>query len=140
MELVDILPILETGQMLDFIEVKSGDVSITEKGYSILAASPRQQKFILKQTLVNLKPFQKLVNLIKQSKTGYVTKQELLEYDYSRSSPSSSSGGDDADDNKCDFANNFDKIIGWGKIALLINYNSDTENIRLRNDDIVANH
>jgi hypothetical protein len=66
LELVDILPILETGQMLDFIEVKSGDVSITEKGYSILAASPRQQKFILKQTLVNLKPFQKLVNLIKQ--------------------------------------------------------------------------
>ena len=66
MELVDILSILETGQMLDFIEVKSWDVSITEEGYSILAASPRQQKFILKQTLVNLKPFQKLVNLIKQ--------------------------------------------------------------------------
>ena len=30
---------------------------------------------------MNLKPFQKLVNLIKQSKTGYITKQELLEYD-----------------------------------------------------------
>ena len=99
MELADTLPILETGQMLDFIEVKSGDVSIIEKGYSILAASPRQQKIILKQTLVNLKPFRKLVNLIKQSKTGYVTKQELLEYNYSRSSPSSSHGGDDADDN-----------------------------------------
>ena len=63
-----------------------------------------------------------------------MTKQELLEYDYPRSSPSSSSGGDDAHDNYCDFANNFDKIIGWGKIALLINYNSDTEIIRLRND------
>ena len=89
LELVDILPILETGQMLDFIEVKSGNVSITEKGYSILAASPRQQKIILKQTLMNLKPFQKLVDLMKQSKTGYITKQELLEYDYSCSSPSS---------------------------------------------------
>jgi len=125
LELVDILPILETGQMLDFIEVKSGDVSITEKGYSILAAGPRQQKIILKQTLVNLKPFQKLVDLITQSKTGYITKQELLEYDYS------------ADD---DFANNFDKIIGWGRMVLLIDYNSDTETIRLRNDDVVANH
>ena len=58
LELADFLPILETGQMLDFIEVKSGDVSITEKGYSILAASPRQQKIILKLTLMNLKPFQ----------------------------------------------------------------------------------
>ena len=36
LELVDILSILETGQMLDFIEVKSWDVSITEEGYSIL--------------------------------------------------------------------------------------------------------
>jgi hypothetical protein len=46
----DILPILETGQMLSLIEVKSGDVSITEKGYSLLAAStPLQQKIILKQ-------------------------------------------------------------------------------------------
>ena len=68
LELDDILRILETGQMLDFIEVKSGNVSITEKGYSILEGSPRQQKIILKQTLMNLKPFQKLVNFIKQSK------------------------------------------------------------------------
>ena len=63
LELADVLPILETGQMLDFIEVKSGDVSITEKGYSVLAAGPRQQKIILKQTLMNLKPFQKLVDI-----------------------------------------------------------------------------
>jgi len=63
---LDILPILETGQMLNFIEVKSGDVSITKKGYSILPASPRQQKILLKQTIMNLKPFKKLVNLIKK--------------------------------------------------------------------------
>jgi len=32
-------------------------------------------------------------------------------------------------------------IIGWGRMALLIDYNSHTETIRLRNDgDIVANH
>lgn len=31
LELADLLPILETDQMSDFIEVKSGDVSITEK-------------------------------------------------------------------------------------------------------------
>jgi len=119
--------------MLDFIEVKSGDVSITEKGYSVLAAGPRQQKIILKHTLMNLKPFQKLVDIIKQSKHRYITKQELLKYDYSCSS---SSGCDNADDNNysCDFANNFDKIIGWGRMALLIDYNSHTETIRLRND------
>jgi hypothetical protein len=140
LELGDIVPILETGQMLNFIEVKSGDVSITEKGYLVLAAGPRQQKIILKQTLMNLKPFQKLVDLIKQSKHEYITKQELLEYDYSCSS---SSGCDNADDKNhlYNFANNFDKIIAWGRMALLIDYNSHTEIIRLRNDgDIVTNH
>lgn len=84
---------------------------------------------------MNLKPFQKLVNLIKQSKTGYITKQELLEHDYSCSSPSSGSGDDAGDD----FANNFDKVIGWGRMALLIDYNSGTETIRLR-DDVVVDH
>lgn len=134
LKLADILPIHETGQMLHLIEVKSGDVSITEKGYSILEASPRLQKIILKQTLMKLKPFQKLIELIKQSRTGYITKQELLEYDYSCSS---NSGGDDADDNNYsyDFTNNFDKIIGWGRMALLFDYKSDTETITLRNDD-----
>ncbi|MFZ0512133.1 MAG: AAA-associated domain-containing protein [Candidatus Nitrosopolaris sp.] len=131
----DILPILETGQMLSLIEVKSGDVSITEKGYSLLAAStPLQQKIILKQTLTNLRPFQKLVDLIKQNKTGYITKQELLEY---YSSSSSSSGSDGDDDSYYDLANNFDRIIGWGRMALLIDYNSDNETIRLRNDEIL---
>jgi hypothetical protein len=38
LELDDILAILETGQMLGFIQAKSGDVSITERGYSILSA------------------------------------------------------------------------------------------------------
>ncbi|MGC2573721.1 MAG: hypothetical protein WA364_19575 [Candidatus Nitrosopolaris sp.] len=36
LELADIFPILEIGRMLNFIEVKSRDVSITERGYSVL--------------------------------------------------------------------------------------------------------
>ena len=39
LELTDIVPILETGQRLDFVEVKFGPVSITENGYSILSAA-----------------------------------------------------------------------------------------------------
>jgi hypothetical protein len=34
---------------------------------------------------------------------------------------------------------NFDKIIGWGRMGLLIAYNSNIETIRLR-DDVVTNH
>lgn len=48
LELDDILAILETGQMLGFIQVKSGDVSITER------ASPHQQKLMLRETLMHI--------------------------------------------------------------------------------------
>jgi hypothetical protein len=111
---------------LGFIEVKSEDVLITEKGYSILSASPRQQKLMLKETLMNLRPFQKLVDLIKQSRTGYITKQELLEYDTSTTPDSESKDVSDKSQSY-DFTNNFDWIIGWGRMALLIDYNSDNE-------------
>jgi hypothetical protein len=101
----------------------------------LAAPGTRQQKIMLKHILMNLRPFQKLIDLIKQSKDGYITKQELLEYEsYSHSS----SGSDDNNHNySYDFANNFDMIIGWGRMALLIDYNSDNETIRLRNDDDV---
>jgi NitT/TauT family transport system ATP-binding protein len=124
LELDDILAILETGQTLGFIKVKSGDVLITEKGYSILSASPRQQKLMLKESLMNLVPFQKLVDLIKQSKAGYITKEQLLEYN--------TSFRDSKNNESYDFTNNFDWIIGWGRMALLIDYNSDNETITLR--------
>ena len=83
---------------------------------------------------MNLRPFQKLVDLIKQNKTGYITKQELIEY---YSSSSSSSGSDGDDDSYYDLANNFDRIIGWGRMALLIDYDYNNETIRLRNDEIL---
>ena len=127
LELDDILPILEAGKLLGLIEVKSGDVSITEKGYSLLAATPSQQKIILKDAIMKLRPFQKLIDLIKQSKSGYITKQDLLQY------PSATSNADD-DDYYYDFANNFDWIIGWGRVALLIDYSANNESIRLRSD------
>jgi hypothetical protein len=68
------------------------------------------------------------------SKSDNVKLKGLLEYDYSYFS----SGGDETDDHNYsyNFANNFDKIIGWGRMALLLDYNSDTEMIRLRNDDV----
>lgn len=127
LELDDILPILEADKMLGLLEVKSGDVSITEKVYSLLAATAIQQKIILKNVVMNLRPFQKLIDLIKQSKSGFITKQDLLQY------PSNDSSAGDYDYYH-DFANDFDWIIGWRRVALLINYNANNESIRLRNE------
>ena len=48
LELDYLLPILESGEMLGFIQVQAGDVSITEKGHLFIAASPKVRKKILR--------------------------------------------------------------------------------------------
>ena len=68
---------------------------------------------------MNSRPFQKLVDLIKQSKTGYITKQELLEYDPSSSPDPKSKDVNNDKSQSYDFTNNFDWIIRWGRMALL---------------------
>ena len=44
LELDDLLPLLESGEMLGLIQVSAGDVSITEKGHLFIVASPKVRK------------------------------------------------------------------------------------------------
>ena len=61
LELVDLLPILDSGEMLGLIQVRAGDVSITEKGHLFIVVSPKVRKKILRETLIQLDVFKKLV-------------------------------------------------------------------------------
>lgn len=119
-----LLPILEAGEMLGLVQVKSGDVSITEKGHLFIAASPKVRKKILKDLILNLDIFQKLIDLVKQSEKGTISKEELLEFisSYYEPAPADSE----------DILNIFNWIIEWGRQSLIIHYNANTENIALR--------
>lgn len=120
LELDYLLPILESGEMLGFIQVQSGDVSITEKGHLFIAASPKVRKKMLRDIIIQFDIFQKIVELIKQSENGRIRKDELLEF----------ISANDAIAN--DELSDFDWIIEWGREALILNYNANTENIALR--------
>ena len=67
LELDDLLPILESGEMLGLIQVSTGDVSITEKGHLFIVASPKVRKKMLRDVVINLDIFKKLIDLVKQS-------------------------------------------------------------------------
>ncbi len=122
LELDHLLPILEAGEMLELVQVHSGDVSITEKGHLFIAASPKVRKKILRDIIANLDIFRKLIALIKQSDKGHITKEDLLEF--------ISNSDNTITDN--DYLNEFDWIIEWGRQALILDYNANTENIALR--------
>ncbi len=106
LELDDLLPILESGEMLGLIQIKSGDVSITEKGHLFIAASPKVRKKILRDIIIDMDIFKNLLNLIKHSEKGHITKEELLEFIFGY--------GDTSMMDNNDSLNEFDWIIEWG--------------------------
>lgn len=122
LELDYLLPILESGEMLGFIQVQAGDVSITEKGHLFMAASPKVRKKMLRDIIIKFDIFKKLVDLVKQSENGHIRKSEVLEL--ISASDTTTTNNDDLID--------FDWIIEWGREALILNYNANTENITLR--------
>jgi NitT/TauT family transport system ATP-binding protein len=122
LELDDLLPILDSGEMLGLIQVRAGDVSITEKGHLFIVASPKVRKKILRETLIELDVFKKLVELIKQSENGHIIKSDVLEFISSRNISATDS----------DSSNEFDWLIEWGRQALILTYNANNESVGIR--------
>ncbi|MFY9872209.1 MAG: AAA-associated domain-containing protein [Candidatus Nitrosopolaris sp.] len=126
LELDDLLPILESGELLGLIQVFAGDVSITEKGHLFIVASPKVRKKMLRDVVINLDTFKKLIDLVKQSDNGHISKDELLEF-VSNENLATQSPDDDID-----ISNEFDWIVEWGRQALILNYDANEEIISIR--------
>ena len=124
LELDDLLPILESGEMLGLIQVTAGDVSITEKGHLFIVASPKVQKKMLRDVVINLDPFKKLVDLVKRSEKGRISKDEVLEFVSNQGVVVPSPNGDGS--------NEFDWIVEWGRQALILSYDANEESISIR--------
>ncbi len=124
LELDDLLPILESGEMLGLIQVIAGDVSISEKGHLFIVASPKVQKKMLRDVVINLDTFKKLVDLVKRSEKGRISKDEVLEFVSNQDVATQSRDGDGS--------NEFDWIVEWGRQALILNYDANEESISIR--------
>ena len=126
LELDDLLPILESGEMLGLIEVSAGDVSITDRGRLFIVASPKVRKKMLRNVVINLDTFKKLIDLVKRSDKGHISKDEVLEF-VSNENLAMQSPDDDVD-----ISNEFDWIVEWGRQALIFNYDANEEIISIR--------
>jgi NitT/TauT family transport system ATP-binding protein len=124
LELDDLLPILESGEMLGLIQVIAGDVSISEKGHLFIVASPKVQKKMLRDVVINLDTFKKLVDLVKRSEKGRISRDEVLEFVSNQDVATQSRDGDGS--------NEFDWIVEWGRQALILNYDANEESISIR--------
>ena len=76
-DLVTLLPILDTGEMLGLIKVDKGEVRLTDFGSKFQKAS-RQKVRLLKEQLSRIEPFRTALKLASASKKG-VTTHEICE-------------------------------------------------------------
>jgi NitT/TauT family transport system ATP-binding protein len=124
LELDDLLPIIDAGEMLGLIQVQTGDVSLTEKGHLFIAASPKARKKILREVVLNLGAFKKFTDYMKQSGKQSITKEELMEFLSGENAA--------ANDNHDDTTNDFSWFIEWGRQGLVLKYDANNEIISLR--------
>ena len=117
LELDDILPAIEAAEMLGFIEVDSGDLILTEKGREYLAGNSIQRKKILNQTLSRTSLFKWLIEQLR-SRGNKMSNEELIRL-LEKEMPD------------VDAAKMVKWIIEWGRQALILRYDSNSQTIKL---------
>lgn len=75
-DLVTLLPILDTGELLGLVKVEKGDISLTDFGLKFQKASKNKVK-LLKDLLANIEPFKMALELVAQE--GSVSTAEISE-------------------------------------------------------------
>ena len=113
-----LLPVIEAGEILGFIEVAGGRIKLTDHGLKQVMGRIAERKVLLKERLAALEPFKRVMELLKGRKNGRIPKkslQKVLRSDLPK---------EQADRTVL-------KIIEWGRHAGLIGYNSDTEELYL---------
>ena len=117
LELDDILPAIEAAEILGFIKVDSGDLILTDKGREYLAGNSMQRKKILNQTLTRTSLFKWLIEQLK-NRGDVISKEELITL-LEEEMPD------------VDAAKMVKWIIEWGRHALILRYDSNSQTIRL---------
>jgi NitT/TauT family transport system ATP-binding protein len=126
LELDDLLPIVEAGEMLGLIQVQTGDVLLTEKGHLFIAASSKGRKKILHDIVLNLGAFKNFVDYMKKSGEQSISREDLLQFFSSENAALHDNAGHDIT------TNDFNWFIEWGRQGLVLTYDANNEIIRVR--------
>jgi NitT/TauT family transport system ATP-binding protein len=126
LQLDDLLPIVEAGEMLGLIQVQTGDVSLTEKGHLFIAASPKVRKRMLHDMVLNLDAFKRFLEHMKKINDKSITREDLLNFFLE------SGHAIDSNNESQDTTSDFTWFIEWGRQGLVLTYDVNNEIIRLR--------
>ncbi len=114
----ELISLLKIAQTLGFVEVKEGDVFITDTGKEVVYGDENKRKIIFKEAIKKIPIFKKVISLLIRAKENAVDKDELLEALQEEMS------SDEAQET-------LRGIIELGRYAELIGYNPEDKEIYL---------
>ncbi len=118
MELDDILPVIEAGELLGLLVAEKGDVTLTALGRGFLDADVNHRKKILAGRLTGLGVFDRVLAILREHRHARAPRWLFVE-EFSEHLPD-----DEA-------ARLVKTIIDWGRYAELIGYSPETEEVYL---------
>lgn len=114
----ELISLLRLAQMLGFVEVKEGDVFITDLGKELVYGDENKRKLIFKESLKKLPIFKKVINVLVKAVDNSIDKDDLLEMLHEEMSEEEAT-------------ETLRSIIELGRYAELIGYNPEDKEVYL---------
>ena len=112
LDLDDILPVVDTAELVGFAKVEDGDVILTKKGFQFVSQGIRGRKKIIQERLKGLDLFKMIDREIKSSEEGNLEKEELFSFLRTL-----------VPEQEVDRL--FKLIVEWGRHGLMLRYDSE---------------
>ena len=111
-------PIIDAAELLNFVKVADGDLSITDLSRKVLHASVRERKKIIREIIDDVPIFKQVMEMAK-------TAGRPLSREEVHGAISAQVGTHNADDL-------FNALVYWGRYTELVHYDSESEELTIR--------
>jgi NitT/TauT family transport system ATP-binding protein len=120
LELDDLVPLIDAGELLGLIDVQEGDYELTETGRRMADAEERERKGLFRERARAVPLLRTIVDRLAASDSGQVPREEVREAMHGHFSRKRAE-------------RQIDTAIDWGRYAELFDYDADAQHfVRLR--------
>jgi len=111
-------PIIDAAELLNFVRVEDGDLTITDLSRKVLAANVRERKKIIREIMDDVPIFRQVMAMAKAAGRP-LSRDEVL------GTIAAQVGSHNADDL-------FNALVYWGRYTELVSYDSESEELTIR--------
>ncbi len=114
LELDDLVPLVDAAGLLGLVEVREGDIDLTDAGRRMADAEEKERKTLFRERAVNVPLLQVIASKLQESENGQVPREEIrhaMPGRYSRKRAE----------------RQIDTAIDWGRYAELFDYDADAQ-------------